>query len=72
MNRPLGPRQRNLLAYLQRFPADQRHYLPPNQRERLVAESLQRRGLVHLTDCGMNSTTGQPVLIISLAEECQR
>jgi hypothetical protein len=63
--RPLGPLQRHMLDFCQKYPG--RHTISPDRQTRRVAESLQRRGLLHITDCGMSTANGQPVLMVSAA-----
>ena len=66
MDTKLGPLQRHMLEFCQRHPG--RHTINPDRETVRVARSLQRRGLLHVTDCGMATATGRPVLIVSLME----
>lgn len=50
-----------LLAHLQ---PGQRYGLPPVWLP--TARALERRGLLRLTECGMATSAGRPVLIVSL------
>jgi hypothetical protein len=65
----LGHHQRQLLAFCRKYPG--RHTISPDWLSVKVARSLERRGLLHLTDCGMATATGRPVLMVSLAEVTQ-
>lgn len=59
----LGWRQRHMLRFCRRYPGE--HYAGPDRDSRRAAESLARRGLLELRDCGMRSANGQPVYIVS-------
>ena len=61
-DRPLRSLQRNWLLHLRANPGQ--HYVELTKRELVVLESLQRRGLVHVTDCGMSTAKGRTVYII--------
>jgi hypothetical protein len=58
-----------MLAFCQKYPG--RHTISPDWLSVKIARSLERRGLLHLTDCGMATATGQPVLMVSLVEVAQ-
>jgi hypothetical protein len=60
----LGYLQRHMLGFCQRYPG--RHTIAPDSETVRVAQSLARRGLLHITDCGMATTTGRSVLMIGL------
>lgn len=60
----LGPLQRHMLDFCRRYPGT--HTISPDRDTVRVALSLQRRGLLHVTDCGMATATGRPVLMVSL------
>ena len=60
----LGYLQRQMLAFCQAHPG--RHTIAPDCETVRIARSLERRGLLHVTDCGMSTATGRPVLIVSL------
>jgi hypothetical protein len=66
---PLGHHQRQMLHFCQQHPG--RHTLNPDAVSMRVARSLERRGLLHITDCGMATATGRPVLMVSLAKVTQ-
>lgn len=61
----LGPLQRNMLEFCRTHPGH--HTIASDQKTVRVARSLERRGLLHITDCGMATAKGQPVLMVSLA-----
>lgn len=65
MAQRLGPLQRHMLEFCRKHPGH--HTISPDWQTRQVAQSLQRRGLLHVTDCGMSTATGQPVLMVSAA-----
>jgi hypothetical protein len=67
MNHRLGYLQRHMLQFCQNHPGP--HTIAPDRETVRVARSLQRRGLLHVTDCGMATATGRPVLMVSLAGE---
>lgn len=62
LEKPLRSLQRNWLYFLQANPGQ--HYVELTKRELVVLESLQRRGLVHVTDYGMSTAKGRTVYII--------
>jgi hypothetical protein len=68
--KPLGYLQRHMLEFCQRHPGH--HTISPDRETVRVARSLQRRGLLHLTDCGMSTATGQSVLMVSANSEADR
>lgn len=53
-----------MLEFCRRYPGT--HTISPDRDTVRVARSLQRRGLLHVTDCGMATATGRPVLMVSL------
>jgi hypothetical protein len=57
----LGYLQRQMLRSLTRCAG--RYYVPPDRLSIKIAKSLERRGLVHLTDCGMCTVAGRTVYI---------
>jgi len=65
----LGHHQRQMLRFCQAHPG--RHTISPDSQTVKVARSLERKGLLHVTDCGMATATGRPVLMVSLAEVTQ-
>ena len=62
----LGALQLHMYTFCVEHPGP--HTLSPDRATVRVAQSLQRRGLVHLTDCGMATATGKPVLLISAVD----
>lgn len=62
----LGHRQRQMLAFCQAHPGH--HTISPDRATVRVAQSLQRRGLLHITDCGMCTASGHAVLMVSAVE----
>ena len=70
MNHPLGYLQRQMLQFCQKYPG--RHTIAPDRETVKVARSLERRGLLHVTDCGMSTSTGRPVLMVSANSEPDR
>jgi hypothetical protein len=60
----LGPLQLQMLDFCRKYPG--RHTISPDRDTVRVARSLQRRGLLHVTDCGMSTASGQPVLMVCL------
>jgi hypothetical protein len=54
-----------MLDFCRRYPGA--HTISPDRDTVRVARSLQRRGLLHVTDCGMATATGRPVLMVSLS-----
>lgn len=62
----LGPLQQHMLAFCQKYPG--LHYISPDFETVRVARSLQRRGLLHITDCAMSTASGRTVLMVSAVE----
>lgn len=62
---PLGYLQQHMLQFCRRHPS--RHTIATDRETVRVARSLERRGLLHVTDCGMCDATGRPVLMVQLA-----
>jgi hypothetical protein len=60
----LGHHQRRLLAFCQKYPG--RHTISSDWLSVKIARSLERRGLLDITNCGMATATGRPVLMVSL------
>jgi len=58
----LGYLQRHMLDFCQKHPG--RHTISPDRVTVRVAQSLQRRGLLHITDCGMCTASGQTVYMV--------
>lgn len=65
----LGHHQRQMLAFCRKYPGH--HTINPDWLSVQIARSLERRGLIHVTDCGMATATGRPVLMVSLVEVTQ-
>ena len=63
MRTKLGYLQAQMLSFAEAHPG--RHSISPDYETVRVARSLERRGLIHITDCGMCSASGRPVLMIS-------
>lgn len=59
----LGPLQQQMLDFCRKYPGH--HTISPDRETVRVARSLQRRGLLHVTDCGMSTANGQTVLMVS-------
>lgn len=57
----LGHLQRQMLSSVTR--SGGRCYVPPTLASIKIAKSLERRGLIHLTDCGMCTVAGRTVYI---------
>jgi len=55
-----------MLQFCRRHPGS--HTISPDRDTVRVARSLQRRGLLHVTDCGMCTASGQTVLMVSATE----
>ncbi len=70
MDQSLGYRQRHMLQLCQNHPGP--HTIAPDRETVKVARSLERRGLLHVTDCGMSTSTGQTVLMVSANSEPDR
>jgi hypothetical protein len=70
MNHRIGYLQRQMLQFCQNHPGH--HTINPDRETIRVARSLQRRGLLHVTDCGMATATGRPVLMVSTNSEPDR
>ena len=65
MAEKLGYLQREMLQFCERHPGP--HTISPDAETVRVAKSLARRGLLHITYCGMATATGRAVLMVSLA-----
>ena len=66
MNRPIGCLQQHMLDFCKRYPG--RHYITPDAQTIKVARSLESRGLLHITDCGMADARGRACLMVSYVE----
>jgi hypothetical protein len=60
----LGWRQRHMLNFCTKYPG--LHTISPDHETVRVARSLQSRGLLTITDCGMATATGRTVYMVSL------
>jgi len=60
----LGYLQRHMLTFCQEHPGN--HTISSDYETVRVARSLQRLGLLHVTDCGMSTASGRPVLMVTL------
>jgi hypothetical protein len=60
----IGYLQRHMLEFCRRYPGP--HTIAPDYETIRTAKSLQRRGLIHITDCGMSTANGHPVLMVQL------
>lgn len=61
--RGLGWRQLYMLRFCRRYPG--LHTIDSSRESRRAAIGLAKRGLIHLTDCGMATATGMPVYMVS-------
>jgi hypothetical protein len=66
MNRPIGYLQQHMLDFCKRYPG--RHYITPDAQTIKIARSLERRGLLQITDCGMADARGRSSLMVSYVE----
>jgi hypothetical protein len=66
MNRPIGYLQQHMLEFCKRHPG--LHTIAPDSSTVRVARSLERRGMLRITDCGMSTATGKSVLMVSYVE----
>jgi len=66
MNRPIGYLQQHMLDFCKRYPG--LHYIASDAETVKVARSLEKRGLLHITDCGMADARGRSVLMVSYVE----
>jgi hypothetical protein len=62
MAQRLGYLQQHMLAFCRRHPGS--HTISTDRDTVRVARSLQRRGLLHITDCGMCTASGQTVYMV--------
>lgn len=67
MNRPIGYLQQHMLDFCKRYPGH--HYIASDAATVKVARSLENRGLLHITDCGMADARGRSVLMVSYVEQ---
>ena len=64
MNRPIGYLQQHMLDFCKRYPG--RHYVDPQTVN--IARSLEKRGLLRITDCGMADVRGRSILMAEYIE----
>jgi hypothetical protein len=62
----LGYLQRHMLEFCVRYPG--RHTIAPDAETVRIAQSLQRRGLVRMTNCGMCTNAGRTVWMVQATE----
>lgn len=58
----LGYLQRHMLEFCLKYSG--RHTIAPDAETVRVAQSLQRRGLLRMTDCGMCTSAGRTVWMV--------
>lgn len=66
MSRPLGYLQQQMFDFCKRHPGH--HYVPADAESVRIARSLEKRGLLHITDCGMVDARGRSALMASYVE----
>lgn len=66
MNRSLGYLQQQMFDFCKRHPGH--HYVPADAESVRIARSLEKRGLLHITDCGMVDARARPVLMACYIE----
>jgi len=59
----LGYLQRHMLRFCLKYPGN--HYISTDYETVRVARSLEKRQLIHMTDCGMSTGTGKIVYMVS-------
>ena len=64
-SRPLGYLQQQMLDFLAK--TGRLHTVPPDYETVRIAKSLERRGLIHLTDRGMCTASGRTVYMACIA-----
>lgn len=62
MAQRLGPLQQHMLDFCRKYPGH--HTISADRDTVRVAQSLQRRGLLHITDCGMSTASGKTVYMV--------
>jgi hypothetical protein len=65
-NRHLGYLQQQVYDFLAK--TGKRHYISHDHQTVKIAKSLERRGLVKLTDCGMCTASGRTVYMAQIAD----
>lgn len=58
----LGYLQQQMLEFCRKYPGH--HTINPDRETVRVAHSLQNRGLLHITDCGMSTNDGRTVYMV--------
>jgi hypothetical protein len=66
-NRPLGYLQQQMLDFLAK--TNRPHTVSPDHETVRIAKSLERRRLIHLTNCGMCTASGRTVYMARIANE---
>lgn len=61
--RPLGYLQKQMLGFMR---PGQTYYLPPDALSVRIARSLESRGLIRLSNCGMSTAKGATVYLCHL------
>jgi hypothetical protein len=61
----MGYLQLHMLEFCRKHPGP--HCIHSDCDTLRVARSLEKRGLLHITDCGMCTSTGKPCLMVTLA-----
>ena len=59
----LGYLQRHMLRFCLKYPGN--HYISADYETIRVARSLEKRQLIHMTDCGMSTNTGKTVYMVN-------
>lgn len=59
----LGWRQKHMLSFCRKYPG--LHTIASDKKTLSVALSLQKRGYLHLVDCGMSTATAHPVYMVT-------
>lgn len=59
----LGWRQRHMLSFCRKYPG--LHTIAADKKTQTVAKSLEKRGLLHLVDCGMATASGRTVYMVT-------
>ena len=70
MNRPIGYLQQHMLDFCKRYPG--RHTIASDAQTIKVARSLESRGLLHITDCALDTfalleASGSAVNVVELS-----
>lgn len=62
----LGSKQQFMLDFLKKYTKQPNQLFSINPSENKVALSLEKKGLIHVVNCGMATNRGTPVYLISL------